>query len=640
MQILELRLDSHDDVYRIISVSDRNDASEVEFRLNSIEIFCRESEKPVELFGEISNHVIYIDREDENNAFIIINEQKIEESTNVNDALRSKISDGVGDHLDKFRTSESAFDDFKIDVETGTLPFEISEIDRIGPLKAYLKRSRDLEFGKIPKRSIVIGRAGIGKTTFVRSLAFHWIEINKRRRKEVIIPIIFMLRSIGSKKLDENYINNYLEQEVGGDILSLYHDSKRNARFVFIFDGLDEVFENHRKTVERNLESLRLNLRDSLIVTTREEATHSKFRKFRKFEIGEYADYNVQRWCYEFVPDRSNWKQFHVALMSRSSTMEVLRNPLWLMWAAHLFSRFSLLPVRTVDVYENIVRALVDEWDSHRGVTRSHGIWDSPRQKEALLAFIAHQLDAEGMLSAPESQINSWISERAGGVSENACKTLASETGLLVEQESGCWGFLHRSIQEYFSAQFAVESSRDALAVSNPTTIPSSKEKIEFMSRLTSDPSYFVEQMLQSQRITKIDKSTMLLTLISEGVFLSGETRNRSYEILTEFFGNIAENIGSVEIDRNRNVTSVEFKESMDVDLAQVRDTFFKLTTIKNSKHKDEIAQLIGAAFDANIRNFFISMINRFVANVALRQTKRGNTIDIWDTNDEFDKTI
>ena len=116
-----------------------------------------------------------------------------------------------------------------------------------GPSEEKLRHYTDLftgeKDGNIPKRILVQGETGIGKSTFVKKLAVDWAEQKDDALKKFKLVLALPLRNVYTcKTLDDIISFSQLfpkdEETSTDDLLSYIRDNQEKV--LLVFDGYDE----------------------------------------------------------------------------------------------------------------------------------------------------------------------------------------------------------------------------------------------------------------------------------------------------------------------------------------------------------------------------------------------------------------
>ena len=133
------------------------------------------------------------------------------------------------------------------------------------------------------KRVTIQGTAGGGKTVFMRYL---WISYFVESRGK--IPIFLELRRLNELTVVDlttfifrNIITN--DEKIGMDI---FKKSISEGRFTFVFDGFDELSEERRPSVEKQILELSARYKDNLIVVSgRPDSRFEAWQDFSTFRV-------------------------------------------------------------------------------------------------------------------------------------------------------------------------------------------------------------------------------------------------------------------------------------------------------------------------------------------------------------------
>ena len=117
-------------------------------------------------------------------------------------------------------------------------PKEVTKLTSTVEMFKPKKNDRDQKY---PKRILVIGRPGIGKTILTKKLLQQWNEKNDEFWRDKIV-ILVQCRSLNNEEFTLREMLGYGEGLLRDDFESMYNSISLNpAKTVLIFDGLDEL---------------------------------------------------------------------------------------------------------------------------------------------------------------------------------------------------------------------------------------------------------------------------------------------------------------------------------------------------------------------------------------------------------------
>ncbi len=416
------------------------------------------------------------------------------------------------------------------------LLFELSQ-DKLAEDKAEslppeeaLKRYRHL---------VVLGDPGAGKTTMLKYLCL--LSAQSKLSGLPDLPLFVTLNRF--IKANENNLFDFIVSDVtsryGFQQPRRYLESRLNKGSVLLLvDGLDEVTVGnieeaeaaYRHTVNQINQLAIRYPKCPLVVTSRRAGWKGWLGpNFMIMAVLDFTWEDIQRFIDNWFgqgSDRSRDLQNKLAQQSRMQALAA--NPLLLSLIAIVFNQDLELPERRAKLYERCVYVLLTEWDAHRGIKRA-GHFTADRKRD-LLEDIALHFHGQGLRYFQKNELLKVIAaylptvdipaEQAGLVLDE----ISAQHGLLKEQAADWYGFLHLTLQEYFTAVSLDKGNQTNLALANMYN-PWWEEVLLLLAGMIKDAAPLLDAILADR--DDIFFSNLLLA----GRCLAGTPRIRRVEL-------------------------------------------------------------------------------------------------------------
>lgn len=343
---------------------------------------------------------------------------------------------------------------------------------RLGSAGGRLVEELDLLVSRRP--TVVLGDPGAGKTTTLRRLAQHvTLEAEAAAGDDLRFVVLVVCRE---EQWNADGLRDVLRDRLGlaGPIWNeLDRPEGRmwdvlNSGALVLVDGLDEVPAEHREVVERDLVRLGRHLDNSQLVVSCRSGDYVRLEGFDTAEIQPLSDAQIRDMA-EAVLGGDEGPHF-ISQLDRPDhpAAELANRPLFLSQMMMIFRAQGTVPERPSDLYEAIVRLVIQEWDEHRRVRRTSRYGEfGPVDKRRFLSDIALELIKRDLITFAEDQLVAAYQTIAAryelplGEARQVAQEIEGHTGLIV-QSGTAYEFSHLSLQEFLAADSLLRAGSGA----------------------------------------------------------------------------------------------------------------------------------------------------------------------------------
>ena len=357
----------------------------------------------------------------------------------------------------------------------------------------------------IPKRILVYGRPGIGKSTFTKKLVVDWSRGNKESLEKFAVVLLIKLRDVCNRQ-------DFCDMLQKAELLSaddpmvfgqLYDYILRNQQKVLlILDGYDEYSAEKSSPVHQIWKGSLL--RDcTLLVTTRpRKKDELRPGSHAQFEINGFDQWQVKKFALKFLRDQTEVDKF-ITFLTKQNLWSLAEIPLLLLMLVLSWKVYDYQGPSTsrADVYNSFCQTLLDHVTAKTSDEAFRCI-DEYKEDLAKLGELAWQALLNDCLyfklSNMPQDIRLFLEKFISFGFLQPSNLLNSPRPLKLAF------FLHKSVQEFLSASFLVRDLKNAKetfnSLSKVDSIKRFKELLEvfkFVSELSSEAAVAVFRHLK-----------------------------------------------------------------------------------------------------------------------------------------------
>lgn len=314
------------------------------------------------------------------------------------------------------------------------------------------------------KRIIVTGSAGCGKSTFCKSVFIELIE-----EPMGIFPVFIELRHLNNtedKSLYGYILNEMISVNPNFDKKQLDYALKL-GKVLIILDGFDEVDNDHRHIIEKEILNLSNNNNGiRLLISSRFDNRFSSWNEFYNYRINSLDKVKALELINKLEYDESVKENFIVELDTKlfETHKSFASNPLLLTLMLLTYEQIAEIPNKIHLFYEQAFLTLYNKHDSFKSLYRRNTLSKLSIDdfKKVLEIFCLYSY-CENKYYFKYDELKKYL-ERSIKVSNIDVSSSDFLSDLLdavcVLQRDGLgFTFTHRSFQEYFTALFLVNKT-------------------------------------------------------------------------------------------------------------------------------------------------------------------------------------
>ena len=326
-------------------------------------------------------------------------------------------------------------------------------------LKDYTDIFKGDKHYRNPRRILVYGRPGIGKTVFTQKTIFDWSQQRNEVFRKFDLVLLIKLRDVCDLQHFRAVLmaSELLASDSTISVDNLCHYIRNNQeKMLLIFDGYDEYSAGTSSPVVDIWESKLL--RDCHVIMTTRELQSGKLTRYShvQFEINGFdSDDQIEKFARKLLKDEKDVREF-VKDLKEKDLKNVAEIPLLLLMLCILWNNkadHTGLSKSRANIYTNFIQTLLNHMSEKHGDSEQTEQVDVYKEKFCLLGRLAFDTLLRGCfyLHCSELPVEDPLIKKlieAGLFQILNLKSLNREKGLF---------FIHKSILEYLAAFYLKE---------------------------------------------------------------------------------------------------------------------------------------------------------------------------------------
>jgi Cdc6-like AAA superfamily ATPase len=356
-------------------------------------------------------------------------------------------------------------------------------------------------------RVIVVGSAGVGKTTLLRFFS-NQQAAKFEAHEETACPVFINGRELSGIHSLEELLEKVSDLILERTTIQIEPDEIRqyflSGRLSLIVDGLDEISDtlNRNKVTYILSDFSRYFPYTNILLSSRPSNLTISFSGFSYLYLSSFGSEQVSQLIFALSEgDRNRGEKFLSALSENDSLKALAVTPLLIGLLWNVFQVRGYIPQTSAFLYSDFTDYLLSNWDTQRE-TRPKTLLTLDSKHRLLEEIAVHQFE-QGVFVVGVEEISEIIAKalRELHIDENEEPNVLNELlsrGVLVEVAAGTIQFVHLSFLEYYVAKALVRTPQKLIAL---VSRPNAHQVLIFACGLIADVAPIIEAAIESGKV-------------------------------------------------------------------------------------------------------------------------------------------
>lgn len=373
-------------------------------------------------------------------------------------AFFSGMTNYIDNFYDKFsRTKTFIYRDERVNFYDIFYPVTLRQVSK----NKFITEIQDIKDFFFNKRFVtIVGNAGSGKSMLTKHIFLSIVD------QFYSLPVLIELRNLNEfEGTLEDYISNIFLKNKLARSERILDRILKEGNFVFILDGYDEIFSEHKDRITNQIEEFAdLYHKNSFILTSRPGANAESLQRFDNLYVQPLNAKQINEFVSLQFKNHENKESIGkiISVIEKKDNQDFkdyLSSPLLLSMFIFTFNNYPELPKTKSKFYWNVFDTLCTKHDAFT----KKGFWLHERKSkllneefEVLLKWFSYLTFFKGKYTFDQEYLQSQLrilKEKLGYSSsiEDIIYDLSVSISILI-QDGTDFTFPHKSLQEYFTA--------------------------------------------------------------------------------------------------------------------------------------------------------------------------------------------